>query len=112
MKRIGGDNAVELDSGTTADADGWYVQLSQRTLEEAGSYMNCLDFVVQVDGIDLNDMERSALMTIAPALIWSPEPFLQDKAEYDFVLEHASSGGYSRSDVQKDKFWAAVVVEF
>lgn len=112
MKRTGGDNQVELDSGTTADADGWYVQLSQRTFEEAGEYMNYLDFVFQVDGIDTNDMERSALMTIAPALIWSPEPFLQIKAEYDFVLEHSSSGGYKMTDTHNNKFWAAVVVEF
>ena len=34
------------------------------------------------------------------------------KAEYNFVLEHESSGGYSRSSTQNDKFWAAVVVEF
>ena len=71
-----------------------------------------LDVVVRVDGIDTNDMERSALMTVAPALIWPPEPYLQIKAEYNFVLEHESSGGYSRSSTQNDKFWAAVVVEF
>ena len=81
-------------------------------MEEASAYINYVELIVQVDGIDTNEFERDDKMTIAPALIWSPEPFLQVKAEYDFVLEHDSSGGYSRSHTQNDKFWAAVVVEF
>jgi hypothetical protein len=57
--------------------------------------VNYVEPVIQVDLIDLSDVMRDGKLTIAPGLVFSPEPYLQIKFEYDFVLEHAAVGGTS-----------------
>ena len=94
----------------TADADAWYVQVSHRMLEGAAKYMNYLEPAFQVDAIEQNT-GRSAVLTVAPAIVYSPLPFLQLKFEYDFVLEHTSSG-YERGATKNDTLWLAMVAEF
>ena len=53
-------------------------------------FLNYLELVFQVDFVDTNRKERSEneKLTVAPALVYSPEPFLQIKIEYDFVLNY------------------------
>ena len=106
LRRRGDNNLVDLDDGVTANADAWYIQLSQRLFEGAGKYMNYLEPVVQVDYVDINDMKQNSVFTVAPGLVYSPEPFLQVKLEYDIVFDHTA--GKKGDNV----FWASIVLEF
>jgi hypothetical protein len=74
--------------------------------------VNCVEPVIQVDLIDLSDVMRDGKLTIAPGLVFSPEPYLQIKFEYDFVLEHAAGGGYKRNEIKNDTACLSIVVEF
>ena len=106
MKRSGDDNPVDLERGVSADAFGWYTQVSRRIiLPNDTSY---IEPVVQVDWIDLDTdvPSNKDRLTTAVGLIYSPEPNYLLKFEYDFVQER------SGIPFGNNKLWAALVVEF
>ncbi|MCH7600656.1 MAG: hypothetical protein IH973_12950, partial [Myxococcales bacterium] len=110
-EREGEDNTVD-PSSVTADAEGWYVKVYQRMFEQHSRFVNFVDLVFQIDSIDTNDMVGNSLLTLAPAIVYSPEAHLQLKLEYDIVLEHNGGSSYKRNIINNDKIWLAVVVEF
>src|SRR6185295_12444190 len=73
MVRSGDDNPPDLANGIAADADGWYAQLSKRTLFSSGKAY--WEPVFQVDGIDLNKNTETNkdLVTTAIGFNFSPE---------------------------------------
>jgi len=108
MKRSGDDNAEDLARGISADALGWYVQLSKRFVSKGKKWLYYLEPVVQVDFIDLNTATETNgdKVTTALGFIYSPEPFYLVKFEYDVVKElHGSK-------VSNNVFWGSIVVEF
>ena len=111
MEREGEDNTLD-SSSVTADAEGWYVKVYQRMFEQHSRFVNFVDLVFQIDSIDTNDMVGNSLLTLAPAIVYSPEAHLQLKLEYDIVLEHNGGSSFKRNIINNDKIWLAIVVEF
>lgn len=108
MSRTGDDNPTDLDNGIAAKATGWYGQLSKRFYAQDNEWLNYFEPVIQIDFIDLNtDLDTNKdLMTTAVGFIYSPEPFYYVKFEYDIVSED------SGDEIDNDKLWVSVVVEF
>ena len=106
MIRRGDDNAANLANGIAADANGWYAQVSKRTLfNNRKSYF---EPVFQIDGIDLNEHAdtNGDRITSAVGLVLSPVDHYLVKFEFDVVKErHGAS-------IRNNKLWLALVAEF
>lgn len=106
MVRSGDDNPADLVNGIAAEADGWYAQVSKRSLFSNGkSYW---EPVFQIDGIDLNKNTETNkdLVTTAIGLNFSPESHFIVKTEFDFVKE--SHG----AKIKNNKVWFGLIAEF
>ena len=108
MVRSGDDNEVDLGKGVSADALGWYAQVSKRFVVQGKKWINYIEPVVQVDFIDNNTNAdtNGDKLTTALGVIFSPEPFYLIKFEYDIVNE------VNGESVDNNKLWLAVVMEF
>ena len=108
MVRSGDDNEVDLGKGVSADALGWYAQVSKRFVVQGKKWINYIEPVVQVDFIDNNTNAdtNGDQFTTALGVIFSPEPFYLIKFEYDIVNE------VNGESVDNNKLWLAVVMEF
>lgn len=107
MSRSGDDDPDFLPD-IAADAFGWYVQVSKRFSFDGRKWLSYLEPAIQIDSIDLNtDYDSNGdKLTTALALIYCPEEYYLVKFEYDLVEEQHGE------DIDNNKLWAAVVVEF
>jgi hypothetical protein len=103
-----GDDDPEFLPEISADALGWYVQVSKRMTFEGKKWLYYLEPAIQVDGIDLNRNidSNGDKLTTALAFICCPVEYYLVKFEYDFVEERHGS------EIDNNMFWASVVVEF
>ncbi len=108
LSRDGDDLTTLVNPNISVEAKGWYVQVYKRFLEKAGPRMNYLELVFQTDKIDLNlnTDTNNDKTTNAIGLIYSPEPYVQIKIEYDWVKEN------SGDSIDNNVFWAAAVFQF
>jgi hypothetical protein len=108
MARSGDDNPVDFAKGISAEALGWYLQLSKRFVFKNNAWIHHIEPVVQVDFIDLNTNANTNgdKLTTAVGLIYSPEDYYLVKMEYDIVKEKYGVA------VDDNKLWLAIVVEF
>lgn len=105
MKRSGGE--LSDTNKVSIDANGWYFQVSKRFVKKS-KYMQFIEPAIQIDYIDLNEHyeNNNDLLTISPALMYSPVKNYMVKLEYDFVKEQAGT------EVDNNMIWTSIIVEF